>query len=252
MAQFGFRGIQRLVSDEHCYKIVRGLRWSDGTVCPHCHSRHIIKRGHDDTQLARQKYECKDCGKRFDDLSGVIGLFNPGHNEIAWPRSDMESMVSALSHRGPDTSDFFVEPGIFLGHTRLAVLDLSSAGRQPMLSSDCRWVISYNGEIYNFRNFHTQLQQKWYLFKTETDTEVILAAWMEWGKACLNMLDGIFAFALYNPKQRRLFLVCDHLGIGASFSIHSSNDCTNQNFWHRYTMPDLWMPVSGKFGLGIK
>ncbi|MBF0131754.1 MAG: asparagine synthase (glutamine-hydrolyzing) [Magnetococcales bacterium] len=150
-------------------------------------------------------------------MCGVIGLFNPEHNVVAWPRSDMENMVSALSHRGPDTSDFFVEPGIFLGHTRLAVLDLSSAGRQPMLSSDGRWVISYNGEIYNFRNLRTQLQQKGYLFKTETDTEVILAAWMEWGEACLNMLDGIFAFALYNPKQRRLFLVRDHFGIKPLF-----------------------------------
>ncbi len=64
--------IQVLVSGEQCYKTVRGLRWPDGTKCPHCHSKHIIKRGHDETQPARQKYECKGCGKRFDDLTGTV------------------------------------------------------------------------------------------------------------------------------------------------------------------------------------
>ena len=64
--------IQTLVSDEQCYQTVRRLRWPDGTKCPHCHSQHTIKRGHDETQSARQKYECKDCGKRFDDLTGTV------------------------------------------------------------------------------------------------------------------------------------------------------------------------------------
>ena len=64
--------IQNLVSDEQCYETVRSLRWSDGTKCPHCYSRHIIKRGCDETQSARQRYECKDCGKRFDDLTGTV------------------------------------------------------------------------------------------------------------------------------------------------------------------------------------
>lgn len=129
----------------------------------------------------------------------------------------MQSMVQAVSHRGPDGSGIYVGPGLFFGHARLAVIDLSLAGKQPMLSSDSRYVITFNGEIYNFRELRNELKTKGHEFFTGTDTEVLLAAWCHWGAKCVERLDGIFAFGLYDRPQRRLFLVRDHLGIKPLF-----------------------------------
>ncbi len=126
-------------------------------------------------------------------------------------------MVQAVSHRGPDGSGMHIEPGIFFGHARLAVLDLSSAGKQPMLSSDSRYVITFNGEIYNFRELRSELATKGHAFSTCTDTEVLLAAWCQWGSKCIERLDGIFAFAIYDRLERRLYLIRDHLGVKPLF-----------------------------------
>jgi len=132
-------------------------------------------------------------------------------------------MVAAINHRGPDGTGQLSAPGLFLGHARLAVLDLSPAGRQPMTSPDGRFVISYNGEIYNFRELRRELVAKGRSFVSKSDTEVLLAAWQEWGEGTLEKLDGIFAFALCDLRERVLYLVRDHLGVKPLF-YHARGD----------------------------
>lgn len=132
----------------------------------------------------------------------------------------MGAMLKAIEHRGRDdegvwTSGLIDADGsrVGFGHRRLSIIDTSSAGHQPMLSHDGRFVIILNGEIYNYRELREQLQKKGHRFQTQTDTEVLLAAWSEWAEGCLSRLNGMFAFALWDDKERALFLVRDHVGI---------------------------------------
>lgn len=121
-------------------------------------------------------------------------------------------MCDALAHRGPDGAGVWSAPGIALGHRRLSIIDLAGSP-QPMLSADGRAVVSFNGEIYNFRELRRELAAEGFAFRTAGDTEVILAAWAKWGPACLERLDGMFAFALYDLAERRLFLARDRFGV---------------------------------------
>ena len=133
------------------------------------------------------------------------------------PRDDRAWLTVArdtLAHRGPDDAgEWWSEDGrVGLAHRRLAILDLSSAGRQPM--GDVRgelWIV-FNGEIYNFRELREELGRKGHSFRTRTDTEAILAAYREWGTDCLHRFNGMFAFALYDRPRRRLFLARDRAG----------------------------------------
>ncbi|HEX3083683.1 MAG TPA: asparagine synthase (glutamine-hydrolyzing), partial [Pyrinomonadaceae bacterium] len=102
---------------------------------------------------------------------------------------------------------------VCLGHRRLSIIDTSSAGHEPMFSHDGRFVLTFNGEIYNYRELRTELIDKGHAFRTQTDIEVLLTAWQEWGEASLARLNGMFAFALWDEKERALFLVRDHVGI---------------------------------------
>lgn len=120
-------------------------------------------------------------------------------------------MNEVTRHRGPDGTGAFSVPGITLGHNRLAILDLSPAGAQPMKSRDGRFVITFNGEIYNYRELKRELSS--YPFKSESDTEVILAAYEKWGVSAFSRLNGIFAFALWDEKEKILRLVRDPVGV---------------------------------------
>lgn len=129
-------------------------------------------------------------------------------------------MLKAIEHRGRDDEGVWTSTAInhdgqrvCLGHRRLSIIDTSSAGHQPMISSDGRLVITFNGEIYNYRELRQELAGKGHKFRTQTDTEVLLAAWSEWSEASLNRLNGMFAFALWDERDRALFLVRDHVGI---------------------------------------
>ena len=119
-------------------------------------------------------------------------------------------MNKVTSHRGPDGSGFFYDDNISLGHNRLSVIDLSEASSQPM-SNDGKLVIVFNGEIYNFRELKNELMD--YPFKTNSDTEVILAAYQKWGKDCVKRFNGIFAFAIWDKDKKELFLAKDNIGI---------------------------------------
>jgi asparagine synthase (glutamine-hydrolysing) len=127
------------------------------------------------------------------------------------PPERLPAMLELLHHRGPDDSGVHAEPGVALGMTRLAIIDLVT-GRQPMGDADGRHWIVFNGEIYNFRQLRAELEARGRRFRTRSDTEVILGAYVEWGEACVERLRGMFAFAVWDRARRALFLARDRLG----------------------------------------
>lgn len=126
-------------------------------------------------------------------------------------RGLIERMIRATAHRGPDGTGVFSEPGVALGHARLAILDASEAAAQPMEDASGRYVISYNGEVYNFRELKEALRG--YPFRTSSDTEAVLAAYAKWGRRCVEKLEGIFAFAVWDRERKELFLARDRCGV---------------------------------------
>lgn len=144
-------------------------------------------------------------------MCGISGIFNL-HGEAASPVS-LRAMTDALSHRGPDGEGYYIDGFIGLGHRRLAIIDLSQGGHQPMTTPDERYTISYNGELYNYRELRTELERAGHLFRSQSDTEVMLHALVEWGDAALDKFNGMFAFALWDRKQCELTLARDRYGI---------------------------------------
>jgi len=117
-----------------------------------------------------------------------------------------------LAHRGPDGSGLYTDPHIQFGHTRLAIIDLTEGGHQPMSYGDGRYVITYNGEIYNYRELRTELEATGERFVSRSDTEVLLAAYKVWGRECVAHFRGMFAFALWDEREKSLFLARDRCG----------------------------------------
>ena len=128
---------------------------------------------------------------------------------------ELTARADALRHRGPDDQGVWVGQGgrVGLAHRRLSIIDLSPAGRQPLGNEDGSLQISFNGEIYDFLPLREELQARGHTFRSRTDTEVVVHAWEEWGPACLQRLTGMFAFALWDARAGRLFVVRDRLGI---------------------------------------
>ena len=133
----------------------------------------------------------------------------------------LQKMNDSIAHRGPDDEGSFTAPGIALGHRRLAILDLSPGGHQPMQSADGNLEIVFNGEIYNFRETREQLEG--YPFKTQSDTEVILAAYRKWGPGCLHHFNGMFALAIWDKQKEELFIARDRLGIKPLYYYRKDN-----------------------------
>ena len=121
-------------------------------------------------------------------------------------------MTRTIAHRGPDGEGFFVDHEAGLGHRRLSIIDIEG-GAQPISNEDDSLQIVFNGEIYNFIELRKELIGLGHQFKTRTDTEVIIHAYEEWGTECLNRLNGMFAFAIWDTRLRSLFLARDHLGV---------------------------------------
>jgi asparagine synthase (glutamine-hydrolysing) len=144
-------------------------------------------------------------------MCGIAGLFHP---DVPKPveAGRVRAMADALAHRGPDGSGVWTGRGIGLGHRRLSIIDLET-GDQPMRSADGGLVLSYNGEIYNFRELKAELEALGHAFATHSDTEVVLASWRQWGPSCLARFNGMFAFALYDAGEDCLFLARDRLGV---------------------------------------
>jgi asparagine synthase (glutamine-hydrolysing) len=125
----------------------------------------------------------------------------------------VKRMTDVIAHRGPDGEGVWVDGAVGLGHRRLAIIDLSEAGRQPMATPDGRFVVTYNGELYNFQELRTELQALGHRFRSRSDTEVLLAAFAEWGLAALPRFNGMFAFAIWDRLERRLVLARDRFGV---------------------------------------
>lgn len=124
----------------------------------------------------------------------------------------LETMTELITHRGPDSRGFFTDSGISMGFRRLSIIDLEQ-GSQPIFNEDKTLVLMFNGEIYNYRQLREQLVQKGHRFATETDSEVLVHGFEEWGEQLLNRLRGMFAFAIWNTKDQSLFLARDFFGI---------------------------------------
>ena len=131
-------------------------------------------------------------------------------------RDDLRAMLDAISHRGPDDEGMWVDPDhrVLIGHRRLSILDLSVAGHQPMVSPDGRWVLAFNGEIYNYAELADTLRAGGHWrFTSSSDSEVLLAAWATWGEAALDRLVGMFAFVVWDAHERVLVAARDRFGV---------------------------------------
>ena len=144
-------------------------------------------------------------------MCGISGLFDT-QGLRDYDRAVAGRINDIQAHRGPDEADLHLEPGIALGHRRLSVIDLAT-GQQPLFNEDGSVGIVFNGEIYNFRELAPQLKALGHVFKTRSDTEVIVHAWEAWGPACVQRLRGMFAFAIWDRKQQLLFLARDRMGV---------------------------------------
>ena len=144
-------------------------------------------------------------------MCGIAGILHRG--DIPVTEAPLRRMTDAIAHRGPDGEGHFVEGPLGLGHRRLAVIDLTPAGRQPMATPDGRFVIVHNGEVYNFRELRAELEALGHAFTSRSDSEVVLNAYAAWGEAALDRFNGMFAFAVWDREERRLFLARDRYGI---------------------------------------
>src|SRR2546426_5920251 len=147
-------------------------------------------------------------------MCGIAGLIS--YN----PQAFINSMLRSIEHRGRDDEGIWTSPPIDAEERRVcfdprrsSIRDATSAAHQPMITADGRLVVILNGEIYNYRELRDQLATKGHRFRTQTDTEVLLAGWAEWGEECLSRLNGMFAFAIWDDKERALYLVRDRVGI---------------------------------------
>ena len=140
-------------------------------------------------------------------LCGVVELDRPA------ARGDVDRMLDGLAHRGPDGRGVFAADGVCLGHLRLAIIDLSDAGLEPFASDDGRLQLVFNGEIYNYLELREELRARGHVFRTQTDTEVLLAGYREWGRRCVERFNGMWAFAIWDSKERSLFASRDRLGV---------------------------------------
>jgi asparagine synthase (glutamine-hydrolysing) len=141
-------------------------------------------------------------------MCGIAGIY--GLNDGEQARESVTRMMEKLVHRGPDSNGIFSADEVTLGHQRLSIIDLSADASQPFKSQDGRYTVVFNGEIYNYRELRNKLD---YDFKTNSDTEVLLAAYVKWGRACCSELNGMFAFAVWDNLEKTLFLSRDRLGI---------------------------------------
>jgi asparagine synthase (glutamine-hydrolysing) len=144
-------------------------------------------------------------------MCGIAGIWS-NHRSVH-TAADLKKMTDAIIHRGPDGSGHWIseDGSVALGHRRLAIIDLSEGGAQPMHFMD-RYVITFNGEIYNYLELKKELAKNGHAFKSDSDTEVVLVAYAEWGIRCLEKFDGMFAFAIYDKVKKELFCARDRFG----------------------------------------
>ena len=145
-------------------------------------------------------------------MCGINGILNLQTQKKVDERI-LTKMHDALEHRGPDDKGIFLENNIGFGHRRLSILDTSSAGHQPFLSENGRFVMVFNGEIYNFKDFYSELKANGYLQKTHSDTEILIQLFQLYGLEMLHRLNGMFAFSIWDKQEKKLTLVRDRMGV---------------------------------------
>lgn len=144
-------------------------------------------------------------------MCGICGIYNLNGEPVS--PVNLKKMTDAIAHRGPDGEGFYIDSFIGLGHRRLAIIDLSPAGHQPMITRDGQYIISYNGELYNFQELRLELESLGHQFRSRTDSEVVLNAYAQWGPECVNRFNGMFAFVVWDKSKQVLFLARDRYGI---------------------------------------
>jgi len=152
-------------------------------------------------------------------IAGFLRTCAPGADE-----ADLRRMGEAIRHRGPDAGGEFLDDCIGLAHRRLSIIDLSADGNQPMFSVDGRYVIVFNGEIYNYLELRAELEKAGTVFRSRTDTEVIIALYAAKGRACLDDLNGMFAFALWDRQEKKVLLARDRVGKKPLYYYHAGGD----------------------------
>ena len=144
-------------------------------------------------------------------MCGIAGLINLNGDPVS--PALIQGMTDAIAHRGPDGEGQWIEGNVGIGHRRLAVIDLSPSGHQPMLSADGRWVLTFNGEIYNYRDLRVKLEAAGFRFRSTSDTEVVLYALVHWGAQALTRFNGMFALGLWDRRNQTMLLARDRYGI---------------------------------------
>lgn len=145
-------------------------------------------------------------------MCGIAGINGPNIKE-----EELNQMLQVQHHRGPDHTGTYVDPGFAaIGHNRLSIIDLSADANEPFKDNSGRYVLTFNGEIYNYKELREELRHS-YQFKTSSDTEVLLAAFSNWGKNCLHKFNGMFAFAIWDTKEKKLFAARDRFGVKPFF-----------------------------------
>ena len=152
-------------------------------------------------------------------MCGIAGIFDFQSRPV--DNNTVLSMIDSLAHRGPDGQGVYLDGFVGLGHRRLSIFDLSSAGAQPMISPDGNYVITFNGEVYNWPEIRKNLSNK--NWRSQTDSETILHAYIEHGKSCLKLFNGMFAFAIWDKQNQSMFLARDRIGIKPLYYSFNSN-----------------------------
>ena len=152
-------------------------------------------------------------------MCGINGIYNI--SKLNSPLQEMEKMIAKQNHRGPDASGTYVNDFVAFGHSRLSIIDLEASSNQPFYSKDNKFILIFNGEIYNYKEIRESLPD--YHFRTNSDTEVVLAAYQTWGTNCVHQFNGMFAFAIWDVEKRTLFIARDRLGIKPLY-IYDNNE----------------------------
>jgi asparagine synthase (glutamine-hydrolysing) len=171
-------------------------------------------------------------------MCGIAGIINTDSKPVE--EDQVRQMMRLIKHRGPDDEGVFTDESICLGFVRLSIIDLSSAGHQPMLSHDGRYVIVFNGEIYNYIELREQLKPR-HQFTGGSDTEVILAAYQEWGEECLHRFNGMFALVIYDRAEKSVFGARDRFGVKPFYYSKSEG-----SFMFSSEIPPLLSCIEGK------
>src|SRR5674476_944508 len=154
-------------------------------------------------------------------MCGIVGVYNNVESS-ANSESLLKRMLARIQYRGPDESGIYISNQVALGSVRLSIIDIQS-GQQPLSSRDGKYWIVFNGEIFNYIELKIDLLRLGYTFRTESDTEVLLNAYLEYGSGCLNRLNGQFVFAIWNNETKELFIARDRVGIRPLFYTRTKN-----------------------------